>query len=104
MNLAVAFTLPGELSGNDAANGSFEGATPSLPPVANDDGRGMAGRTIRREVTVRSRWAARAVARAEQVDRAERAEVWGRWLAEGRYRSRREAMRAYTPPSAKGGS
>lgn len=58
------------------------------------DGRGMARRTIRREVTVRSRWAARAVTRAEEVDRTQRAEVWGRWLAEGRYRSRRELARA----------
>ena len=40
MQLTVAFTLPGELSGNDAANGSFEGATSSLPPVANGDPKG----------------------------------------------------------------
>ncbi len=41
MKLTVAFTLPGELSGNDAANGSFEGATLSLPPVANGDPKGI---------------------------------------------------------------
>lgn len=40
MKLAVTFTLPGELSGNDAANGSFDGATEFLPPVANGDPKG----------------------------------------------------------------
>jgi hypothetical protein len=45
-------------------------------------------------VTVKTRWAARSVEPAEVVDRADRRETWARWLAEGRYRSRRELARA----------
>jgi hypothetical protein len=45
-------------------------------------------------VTVKTRWASREVQPAEVVDRAERREAWARWLAEGRYRSRRELARA----------
>ncbi len=40
MKLAVTFTLPGELSGNEAANGGFDGATEFLLPVANGDPKG----------------------------------------------------------------
>ncbi len=94
MKLTAAFTLPGERSGNDAANGSCAGATSSLPPVANGDGRGMGGMTIRLGVTVKTRWAARSAEPAEVVERGERREMWARWLAQGRYRSRREPARA----------
>lgn len=45
-------------------------------------------------VTVKTRWASREVQPAEVVDRGERRETWSRWLAEGRYRSRRELARA----------
>ncbi len=45
-------------------------------------------------VMVKTRWAARSVEPAEVVDREERREAWARWLAEGRYRSRRELARA----------
>lgn len=45
-------------------------------------------------VEVRTRWAAREVQAAEVVDREGRREAWATWLAEGRYRSRRELARA----------
>ncbi len=45
-------------------------------------------------VTVKNRWAAREVLPAEVVDLEQRREVWARWLADGRYRSRRELARA----------
>jgi hypothetical protein len=63
-------------------------------PFANGDGAGTGGRGIRREVTVTTRWAARAVEPAEVVEKGKRRETWARWLAEGRYRSRRELARA----------
>jgi len=45
-------------------------------------------------VMVRPRAAQREVEPAERVAKKDRAEVWARWLAEGRYRSRWELARA----------
>ena len=55
---------------------------------------GTRGRTIRLVVWVRSRQAVREVEPAEEVPREQRAEVWARWLAEGRYRNAAEIARA----------
>lgn len=52
------------------------------------------GRTIQRVTRVRTCREVREVEAAEEVPREQRAEVWGRWLAEGRYRSRAELARA----------
>lgn len=41
MKLTVTFTLPGDLAGNAANNGSLAGATDSLRPVANGDPNGI---------------------------------------------------------------
>lgn len=41
-------------------------------------------------VEVRTRWASREAQPAEVVGKQDRREAWARWLAEGRYRSRRE--------------
>lgn len=43
---------------------------------------------------MRTRWAAREVEPAEVVGKEDRRGAWSRWLAEGRYRSRRELARA----------
>lgn len=55
---------------------------------------GTRGRTIQRVVRVRTCREIREVEPAPEVPREQRAEVWGRWLAEGRYRSRAELARA----------
>ena len=60
----------------------------------NGDGVETRGRFFRIGVTVKNRWAAQAVEPVEVVDREGRREVWARWLAEGRYRSRRALARA----------
>ena len=43
---------------------------------------------------MRTCWEIREVEPAPEVAREDRAEVWGRWLAEGRYRSGAELTRA----------
>lgn len=55
---------------------------------------GTGGRTIQRVIRVRTCREIREVEPAPDVPREQRAEVWARWLAEGRYRSMAELARA----------
>ena len=107
MKLTVSFTLPrdlggGGVSGVEAGGGSPNAGNPGqnscstevLPRVPNGGVAGTRGRNIRLTVRVRSRQEVREVEAAEEVPRERRAEVWARWLAEGRYRSGAEIARA----------
>lgn len=69
-----------------------ENTGPSL--VEHGGGGGTGGRTFQRVVRVRTCREIREVEPAPEVPKEQRAEVWGRWLAEGRYRSGAELARA----------
>lgn len=98
--LTVTFTLPPDVDGGNSASGAptnkgqNSGQSEVLPRVVRSGPGGTGGRTIQSVIRVMTCREIREVEPAPEVPREQRAEVWSRWLAEGRYRSRAELARA----------